>query len=381
MFWLCFLCLHCVLAVATAAVEKCFLYPVDKDNRSPEFALNDSGSTLITIQHLFNRTLSTVYLNDKCLVQLGYKNIGKKDVQCHTLFTNDEYAKLVIRRVGQSVHVHLADSQEDEWVVSDISEHVYVTTENFINVAYDCPGRCFQFEKATVHKSFANTSKGSLNFYGKSMGNQEDKGNIQILRGSTDWLNRKSFPIENVSASNWVTYGVAISFFEKERTYEAIGSVTFTHSMNFSIYVVSQDLYLRFNETNSMRWAIYCKPDTTATSTTSNFRNSGSLGLLKDLWFVIGLALLCALLLITSSLLIVCICRQRKYLSLVDVPQTPHNTPTASNAPNEGDPTGHEYEYIDLNELTLSKAQKRQSYSSINSVYGYVNTSSTIASE
>ncbi|XP_071540111.1 uncharacterized protein [Panulirus ornatus] len=328
MFWLCFLWLHCVLAVATAAVEKCFLYPVDKDNRSPEFALNDSGSTLITIQHLFDRTLSTVYLNDKCLVQLGY-NIGKKDVQCHTLFTNDEYARLVIRRVGHSLHVHLADSQEDEWVVSDISEHVYVTTENFINVAYDCPGRCFQFEKATVHKSFANTRKGSLNFYGKSMGNQEDKGNIQILRGSTDWRNRNSFPIKDVSASNWVTYEVAISFFEKEPTYIANGSVTYTDSMNgFSIYVVSPDLYLRFNETNSMRWAIYCRPDTTATSTTSNSRNSGSLGLLK-----------------------------------------------------EGDPTGHEYEYIDLNELTLSKAQKRQSYSSINSVYGYVNTSSTITSE
>ncbi|XP_045609306.2 uncharacterized protein [Procambarus clarkii] len=400
-------CLIVVTADASLAsgVEECFLYPVTKGEKSPNVPLNASGDTIITINNIYdNNTITNITTNNGvCVARVLHKSTYKpKEDGCPVLNASavdtstgakQEVVTVVVRRGGGRTSVYLRDSGDHDHQVkvnlSDASS-LHVVSQEFVNVGYGCYDGCFQFQNATIHKNFRDGRHGSLLFYGRLTGSGPPKGTIFALRDAT-WNQRRGFyPKDSImNNTHWFAFRALPEYIYNNS--KCVLSLTLRyktaasscspedpacntgHNATYTGEVPSKDLYLTFYATENVRWAVFCRPRAT----------SQVPGVLKWLsektienWVVVALGGCSVLLLVVSLVLGAALHRRRS-------PPPPALT-TSPSLNDVDDPSGHIYEYVDLDTLKQQLAEdksasqmdlgvqknKRNSHTSVNSLYG-----------
>ncbi|XP_045609309.2 uncharacterized protein [Procambarus clarkii] len=345
-------CLIVVTADASLAsgVEECFLYPVTKGEKSPNVPLNASGDTIITINNIYdNNTITNITTNNGvCVARVLHKSTYKpKEDGCPVLNASavdtstgakQEVVTVVVRRGGGRTSVYLRDSGDHDHQVkvnlSDASS-LHVVSQEFVNVGYGCYDGCFQFQNATIHKNFRDGRHGSLLFYGRLTGSGPPKGTIFALRDAT-WNQRRGFyPKDSImNNTHWFAFRALPEYI-----------------YNNSKCVLS--LTLRYKTAASS-----CSPEDPACNTGHNATYTGEVPS-KDLYLTFYA---------TENVRWAVFCRPR----------------ATSQVPDVDDPSGHIYEYVDLDTLKQQLAEdksasqmdlgvqknKRNSHTSVNSLYG-----------
>nr|XP_045609306.1 uncharacterized protein LOC123765013 isoform X2 [Procambarus clarkii] len=400
-------CLIVVTADAGLAsgVEECFLYPVTKGEKSPSVPLNASGDTIITINNIYdNNTITTITTdNGVCVARVLHKSTYKpREDGCPVLNASavdnnartwQEVVTVVVRRGGGRTSVYLRDSGDHDHQVkvnlSDASS-LHVVSQEFINVGYGCYDGCFQFQNATIHKSFRDGRPGSLLFYGQLTGS-EPLNRIIFAIKDAGWDQRKGFYPEDSIMNNthWFAFRALPEYTGEKGKYEQSLTLRYEtaasscspedpacntgHNATYTGDVPSKDLYLTFYATKNVRWAVFCRPRNTS-------QEPGVLKWLSEKnienWVVVALGGCSVLLLVVSLVLGAALHRRRS-------PPPPALT-TSPSLNDVDDPSGHIYEYVDLDTLKQQLAEdksasqmdlgvqknKRNSHTSVNSLYG-----------
>ncbi|XP_069189517.1 uncharacterized protein [Procambarus clarkii] len=350
-------CLMVITADAGLAsgVEECFLYPVKKGEQSPSVPLQASGDTIITINNIYdNNTITTITTNNgDCVAQVLHKSTYKpREDGCPVLNASavdtstgtwQELVTVVVRRGGGRTSVYLRDSGVEEQLVKvhlgDAST-VHVVSQEFVNVAYGCYDGCFQFQKATIHKSFRDGRNGSLLFYGRVTGSEPPNRTIYALRDA-GWSRRRGFYPKGSIMNNthWFAFR-ALPEYTRDKRNNRIDTLNLTlqyetaasscspedpvcnlgHVQLYAGEVPSKDLYLTFYATENVRWAVFCRPRATS--------QEPEVGLVQAeeavLWSALVLAVVCLLLLLVTIFLKVTIVRRQPPPSR---PSHPHTVP------------------------------------------------------
>nr|XP_045609313.1 uncharacterized protein LOC123765015 isoform X2 [Procambarus clarkii] len=369
-------CLMVITADAGLAsgVEECFLYPVKKGEQSPSVPLQDSGDTIITINNIYdNNTITTITTDDGvCVARVLHNSTHqpRKD-GCPVLDASavdtstgtwHELVTVVVHRGGGRTSVYLGDSGDEEQLVKvhlgDAST-VHVVSQEFVNVAYGCCHGCFQFQKATIHKSFRDGRPGSLLFYGRLTGSGPPKRTIFDLRVA-GWTERKDFFPENSTMNNthWFAFRALPEYTEGKKgnygqsltlRYETAASscspedpgCNTGHNVMYAGAVDSRDLYLSFSATENVRWAVFCRPRATS-------QVPEEVVLWRVMSSALVLAVVCVLLFLVTVFLNIIIVRRQPPPSR---PSHSHTAPLASTYLSNNDPSKHIYEYLELDPL------------------------------
>nr|XP_045609319.1 uncharacterized protein LOC123765017 isoform X2 [Procambarus clarkii] len=365
-------CLMVITADAGLAsgVEECFLYPVKKGEPSPSVPLQASGDTIITINNIYdNNTITTITTDDgDCVARVLHNSTYKpREDGCPVLNASavnnnsgtwQELVTVVVRRGGGRTSVYLRDSGDEEQLVKvhlGDACTVHVVSQEFVNVAYGCYDGCFQFQKATIHKSFRDGRPGSLLFYGQLTGSEPLNRIIFALRNA-GWSRRRGFyPQDSImNNTHWFAFRALPQYTKNNRNkdilnltlrYETAASscspedpaCNTGHNAAYTGEVPSKDLYLNFSVTENVRWAVFCRP-----------RNTSQEPEEAMLWSALVLAVVCLLLLLVTIFLKVTIVRRQPPPSR---PSHPHTAPLASTSLPNNDPSNHTYEYLELDPL------------------------------
>ncbi|XP_069189521.1 uncharacterized protein [Procambarus clarkii] len=402
-------CLMVITADAGLAsgVEECFLYPVKKGEQSPSVPLQASSDTIISINNIYdNNTITTITTDDgDCVARVLHNSTHqpRKD-GCPVLDASavdtstgtwQELVTVVVHRGGGRTSVYLRDSGDEEQLVKvhlgDAST-VHVVSQEFVNVAYGCCHGCFQFQKATIHKSFSDGRPGSLLFYGQLTGSGPPKGTIYALRDA-GWNQRRGFyPQDSImNNTHWFAFR-ALPEYTRDNRGKDILSLTLRYETatsscspedpacnpgqitHFVGDVPSKDLYLTFYATENVRWAVFCRPlatsqepgeedqpalTTTTSPTTINWslplNNSCQINdcqemamLWRVMWSALVLAVVCVLLLLVTVFLNIIIVRRQPPPSR---PSHPNTVPLAVTSLPNNDPANHIYDYLEPDPL------------------------------
>ncbi|XP_069941326.1 uncharacterized protein [Cherax quadricarinatus] len=267
--------------VLAEEVEKCFLYPVEAGTTSPKFPLNPSGDTIITINNIYNNNSWFYVTTDEGdpVAQVLLADITPPwDISplfhCNKA-SPGELLTVVVRRGEGKQTVQVWDCTNEQDLLVNLTDNtLQVTTNEYINVAYDCPNRCFKFNSGTIHKSFTSGRDGSLIFYGRATDLRTANWSLNILRGDHNWNKNKYMSNIGIDSNCWIIFQVDPQYnFNKNNKltlnvtikYKTVSScssqlINVTKS-KYVGNVPDKDLYINFKMSENVSWATrLCHP-------------------------------------------------------------------------------------------------------------------------
>ncbi|XP_064104110.1 uncharacterized protein LOC135213959 [Macrobrachium nipponense] len=269
-------CLGASLATSdqgTDVIESCFLYPVNDGTSSPYYDISGEGDHFVTVNHIFSETNVVRFVDEggSCVVGLTLNTS-----ECNeTLPSDGEYTTVVYRRLNNTLKAYKTNSLVDVVDLSPDIQKLRITSNKMVNVAFDCPGNCYTFEKATIHINYTQvTGSSSFKMFGRKKPSPDEKHLLAaevvygVYKSASKSVKFSKLNLE-VASQEWFPLEFHVSFTKQQTvthdSYRMELNVKNPWSWrqdNHNLTLSTKDLYLNFSQSVNVLWAIPCIPPT-----------------------------------------------------------------------------------------------------------------------